>query len=343
MMASSFTTAAIDHPVGHGGRRPAAARAQWRPCRPPFPIGVHGPRRMARRATSSSDDDGMTLVEERASDFGTLQVFRAADDYRDASFAGATLLMRAHTPDAVLSEYRVGADGSGDEVTGGVFDLFATLPPLLSESEADADDPIVILGLGAGTCARLLAALYPHEKRRVVGWELDPIIVDLARIHFGMSELEASGRLTVRCGDAFEGIRQAAAGGGRCAGVIVDIFDEQSRVPPSLAQMKTWHNIAAALVPGGRVIANISTGRGKGASMELAVAAAEAAAITCGGGEACLWRSGAQGIWNEVVLTGPPPPAEWADRLPPKLRHLTGDWHHVKAPPGVEHGWLMES
>jgi hypothetical protein len=55
------------------------------------------------------------------------------------------------------------------------------------------------------------------------------------------------------------------------------------------------------------------TWRGKGADLEAAVAAAEAAAVACGGGQASLWRSGAHGIWNEVVLTGPPP-AGWNPR-----------------------------
>jgi spermidine synthase len=134
--------------------------------------------------------------------------------------------------------------------------------------------------------------------------------------------------------------RYTGAGGGRCAGIIVDVFDEHSRVLPLLTQVETWRDIASALAPGGRVVANLSTGRGEGADLGAAVAAAEAAAVACGGGEAFLWRSGARGIWNEVVLTGPPP-VGWAERLPPQLRHLAGDWHHIKAPPGVEQGWLM--
>lgn len=280
----------------------------------------------------------MTLVDEAASEFGTLQVFKVSDTHRDASFAGATVLMRAHTPDAVLSEYRAG----DAPCTGGVFDLFATLPPLLTDLDPSNEHPIAILGLGAGTCARSLAVLYPRDARLMVGWELDPSIVHLARRHFGVEDLESAGRLQVRCGDAFEGLRRAAAGGGRFSGIIVDVFDERSRVLPLLTEVETWLDVAAALAPGGRVIANLSTGRGRGADLSAAVAAAEAAAVACGGGEACLWRSGARGIWNEVVLTGPPPPPEWAQRLPPQLRHLTEDWHHVKAPSGTEEqGWLM--
>jgi len=68
--------------------------------------GVSTPTR--QRRAQRPQHEGMTLVDEAASEFGTLQVFRVADDHRDASFAGATVLMRAHTPDAVLSEYRAG-------------------------------------------------------------------------------------------------------------------------------------------------------------------------------------------------------------------------------------------
>jgi len=75
--------------------------------------------------------------------------------------------MRAHTPDAILSEYRPG----DAPATGGVFDLFAMLPPLLTELPPSRY-PMAILGLGAGTCCRQLAAFYPDDTRRMVGWEL---------------------------------------------------------------------------------------------------------------------------------------------------------------------------
>jgi len=102
-----------------------------------------------------------------------------------------------------------------------------------------------------------LAALYPDDPRRMVGWELDPAIVYLAREHFGLRELEAAGRLEVRTGDAFAGIASSSAedsgmgesggedsggGGGvmKYAGIIVDVFDENSRVLPALTSIETW-------------------------------------------------------------------------------------------------------
>ena len=186
---------------------------------------------------------GMTLLDEAESEFGKLQVLRVDADATgaDAPFAGAVVLMREHTPDAVLSEYRPpstpnGADASEDSrfvTTGGVFDLFAMLPPLAGQPPGY---PIGVVGLGAGTVARELAHFYPsHGKvrgnaRRIVGWELDPAIVHLARAHFGLAELEVSGRLVVRVGDAFQEVRRAFAEGRLLAGIVVDVFDEKSRV-----------------------------------------------------------------------------------------------------------------
>ena len=36
-----------------------------------------------------------------------------------------------------------------------------------------------------------------------------------------------------------------------CAGIIVDVFDEHSRVLPLLTRVETWRDIASALAPGG--------------------------------------------------------------------------------------------
>jgi hypothetical protein len=49
------------------------------------------------------------------------------------------------------------------------------------------------MGLCAGTLARLIHAHYPGQ--RIEGWELDPVVVEAARLHMGLNGLEASGRL----------------------------------------------------------------------------------------------------------------------------------------------------
>ena len=285
---------------------------------------------------------GVTLLEEAASEFGTLQVLKYSETHKDRTFAGAVVLQYKHTPDAVLSEYRE----NDKSLTGGVFDLFAMLPPLIGLDDVEYA-PVGIMGVGAGTTAREFTRLYPRGKflRHLIGWELNGPIIYLARKYFGLEKLEILGAVTIRIGDAFEEVRKAAARekDNTMAGLVVDLFDEKSRVLTRLTEREAWEDIANVLSPGGRVVANLSTGRGKGADFEAAVKAAELAAVTCGGGQASVWRSGAHGIWNEVVLTGQPPHKMWEKNLPPELRHLAGDWFPVTAPPGAETGWILDA
>ena len=209
----------------------------------------------------------MTRLDEADSEFGKLQVFRVDDDHRDRSFAGATVLMRAHTPDAVLSEYRPGV-----ATTGGVFDLFAMLPPLVAHQP-----PAYPIGILGSARARARGSTPSFTPTIVVGWSggsSTPSSSTSARRHFGLGELEASGRLIARAGDGFEEIRRASREGRLLAGIIVDVFDEKSRVLPELTREETWLDVARALAPGGRVVANLSTGRGRGADLDAAVAAA---------------------------------------------------------------------
>jgi spermidine synthase len=50
-----------------------------------------------------------------------------------------------------------------------------------------------ILGLGAGTVARMLHAHYPNQM--MAGWELDPAVLMAGRLYMGLDQLEASGKL----------------------------------------------------------------------------------------------------------------------------------------------------
>jgi spermidine synthase len=82
----------------------------------------------------------------------------------DGSFAS---LYRAETP-----------------LTGSVWDALAT--PLLALPPARLRR-VLILGLGGGSAARLARALAP--RARIVGVEIDPQVVALARRWFGLGEL----------------------------------------------------------------------------------------------------------------------------------------------------------
>lgn len=109
-----------------------------------------------------------------------LEVSRRADD----ALAGCKLLLldRPGNIQSVYNPYKV--------MTDSYYDVFATLPPLLPGG------PVGILGLGAGTAARIILHFWPHVELH--GWELDPSVVMVARQFFGLSELEEGKRLDRR-------------------------------------------------------------------------------------------------------------------------------------------------
>lgn len=288
--------------------------------------------RPARASSDVASSSSWTEIIDRASsDFGSdLLVERVRDDAPNKAFAGCVILTRESVPDAVLSERRV--DGARDDDVGtvgrgGVFDAFSLLPATLPKKDSTTTTTTIgILGLGAGTCARVLSAHHPGV--RMVGWELDPAIVELARRHFGVDDLERAGTLRVEIGDAFA---MCARDAESFDGLIVDCFDENSTVVACLRERETWEALAKKLKPGGRVIANVSTGRGRGARVEDAVACAQALADATSG-EITLWRAGACGIWNELVLSGPR--VDWADAeaRQPKFAELMKDWFYFTRP-----------
>jgi hypothetical protein len=109
-----------------------------------------------------------------------LEVARGADH----CLAGCRLLLldRPGNRQSVYTPYKV--------ITESYYDVFATLPPLLP------DGPVGILGLGAGTAARIVHYFWPHLALH--GWELDPSVVMVARQFFDLSELEEGKRLDRR-------------------------------------------------------------------------------------------------------------------------------------------------
>jgi SAM-dependent methyltransferase len=129
-----------------------------------------------------------------------------------------TAARRARTPDARVVkrgrtlELRV--DGTfasvyrpGTPRTGSVWDALAApilaLPPARRRS-------ILILGLGGGSAARLARELAPSA--RIVGVEIDPQVVALARQWFGLGELALevvradAARYLARCEERFDAV-----------------------------------------------------------------------------------------------------------------------------------------
>ena len=306
------------------------------------------------------EEKHMHLLEEKLSQHGApLQVYYCDEEYEIPSFRDTTILIRSTTPDAVLSEMRGKMDNGVEistktvydeqnatissssssslkkksrlpqvTITGGVFDLFALAVALVLDQEEDKEEDVnvAILGLGAGTCARLIDDLYHSSNKRVkmFGYELDDAIVDLGMKHFGLNELKEKGSLVdVRVGDALENIKTKKSDADDTVKfdlIIVDLFDDQSRVIPQLLEVERWENISKRLKnpPSSssssssnenvsRVICNLSTGRGRGANINNAVHVAELIAETCGNGDVSIWPSSKMNVWNECCISGPKP------------------------------------
>ncbi|KAK9078980.1 hypothetical protein SSX86_000649 [Deinandra increscens subsp. villosa] len=142
--------------------------------------------------------------------------------------------------------------GQQEAWTGSYWDEFASLPAIIPEG------PIAILGLGGGTAAHLMLTLWPSLQLH--GWEIDDILIDKAREHFGLSDLEkhteCGGVLNVHIGDALSASTTISGG---YAGIVIDLFSG-GEVLPQLQEVETWLQLYDKLMPNGRLMVNCGGG-----------------------------------------------------------------------------------
>ena len=141
----------------------------------------------------------------------------------------------------VHSEWR-----PGTVLTGGEWDMFLTLPPLL----AHPPRRVLMLGNAAGTTARAFGALYPGVAYD--GVELDPQVSAVARRYFGLGRIP---RLTVYTADARPFLRATHR---RYDLIMIDAY-RQPYVPFYLATREFFALCRARLAPGGIVALNVAT------------------------------------------------------------------------------------
>jgi hypothetical protein len=130
-------------------------------------------------------------------------------------------------------------------LTGGVWDAFLAVPPLLGRPL----ERVAILGNAAGTTARALAVYYPAAQ--VDGVELDPAVSRVGRQYFGMGEIP---RLTVHDADARPFLRSTDT---RYDLIVVDAY-HQPYVPFYLATREFFRLVRDHLAPGGIVALNVA-------------------------------------------------------------------------------------
>lgn len=136
----------------------------------------------------------------------------------------------------------------GQAWTGSYWDEFASLPAIIPRG------PIAIFGLGGGTAAHLMLTLWPSLQLH--GWEIDEILIDKAREHLGLSDLEkhteGGGILHVHIGDA---LSTSSSVSGGYAGIVIDLFSG-GEVLPQLQEVQTWLELHDKLMPNGRLMVN---------------------------------------------------------------------------------------
>jgi predicted membrane-bound spermidine synthase len=171
------------------------------------------------------------LLHEETSYHQYIQVVERDDGRRLLYLNEGVAVHSVWRPDSVL--------------TGGVWDAFLALPPLLGRPL----ERVAILGNAAGTTARALGVYYPDAE--IDGVELDPAVSGVGRRYFG---LEDNPRLTVHDADARPFLRRTDQ---RYDLIVVDAY-HQPYVPFYLATREFFGLVRERLAPGGIVALNVA-------------------------------------------------------------------------------------
>ncbi|XP_066306470.1 uncharacterized protein [Miscanthus floridulus] len=204
--------------------------------------------------------------------------------------------------------------------TNSYWDEFVSLPPIVPRG------PFALLGLGAGTAAHLMLKFWPWLQ--LIGWEIDPMIIELSRDYFGMSDLEkateSGGSLSVHIGDA---LSPSATVQGGFAGIVVDLFCD-GKVIPQLQEVETWLQIAKKLMPDGRIMVNCGGADNEESLSSPWVQNPTVKALCSAFPRQLSWkRLSEKESVNYVALTGPLPDLdEWSASVPSELSTKVKQW-----------------
>jgi len=171
------------------------------------------------------------LLHEETSYHQYIQVVERPDRRRLLHLNEGIAVHSVWRPDSVL--------------TGGVWDAFLAVPPLLGRPL----ERVAILGNAAGTTARALGVYYPGAE--VDGVEIDPAVTRVGREYFGLDD---NARLTVHDVDARPFLRSS---GERYDLIVVDAY-HQPYVPFYLATREFFRLVRDHLAPGGIVALNVA-------------------------------------------------------------------------------------
>jgi len=130
-------------------------------------------------------------------------------------------------------------------LTGGYWDLFLLLPPLLSAPP----ERMLVIGNAGGTIARAYGRFYPQVQ--IDGVELDPVVTEAGRRFLGLAD---NPRLHVITADGRPYLRSTDQ---RYDLIVLDAY-RQPYVPFYLATVEFFDLVRAHLRPGGAVALNVA-------------------------------------------------------------------------------------
>jgi spermidine synthase len=133
-----------------------------------------------------------------------------------------------------------------DVLTGGVWDTFLALPPLLGRPL----ERVAILGNAGGTTARAMGVYYPQAE--IDGVELDPAVTEAGRRYLGLGD---NPRLHVHTADARPFLRRSDGGYDL---IVIDAY-RPPYVPFYLATREFFELVRKRLAPGGIVALNVAS------------------------------------------------------------------------------------
>ena len=131
-------------------------------------------------------------------------------------------------------------------LTGGVWDTFLLVPPLLGRPM----ERMLVVGNAGGTVARAFGELYPDVE--IDGVEIDPEVTEAGRTYLGLGEnpnlrtIDADGRPYLQLTDE------------RYDVIVVDAY-HQPYIPFYLATREFFELVRARLAPGGAMALNVAT------------------------------------------------------------------------------------
>ncbi len=139
----------------------------------------------------------------------------------------------------VQSSYR-----PGKRPLGTVWDYFL-VAPLFAPKHSEVKE-VCILGLGAGVAVKLLNQVY--EIERIVGVEIDKVVVDLGKAFFDLND----SNLEVRLQDAAEYVKESSE---KFDLILIDAFKDDE-VDSGCSCLEFYSNVIKLLKPGGIVLVN---------------------------------------------------------------------------------------